>query len=347
MLALKAVLFAFLFLLIIYLLGSIPIFSKSGSILVPLINGVLFAFAIFEFLSIPMILLRFPFTYLIFFFAGIILILIILSIVLNKSKLFTPFEIFFNSLRNINIFYIFAICLILFQLYKTVVYMHIDDDDAFYIGTATTTLQTNTMFQYKAETGAFLSELPTRHALSPLPVFIAALSYFSKIHPAILAHTILPVIWLLFSYFVYFLIGKVIFHEDHKKTGLLLIYISLINMFGYYSIYSASTFSLIRGWQGKAMLASWIIPWLLYVHLVRDNHRYCIRSLLSLTIFSCGTVMVSSMGIIIAPIIIGVFGILDIRTLKKKSDILKLSIPCLPCMVLALISILLQKGILH
>ena len=59
--------------------------------------------------------------------------------------------------------------LILFQLVVVVLYAHMDEDDAFYVGTATTAVETDSLYAYNPYTGAAYNVLPSRYILSPFP----------------------------------------------------------------------------------------------------------------------------------------------------------------------------------
>ena len=81
--------------------------------------------------------------------------------------------------------------LILIQLIVVVLYAHMDEDDAFYVGTATTAVETDSLYAYNPYTGAAYNVLPSRYILSPFPAFLAVTSRLcGGLHPAIVAHTV-------------------------------------------------------------------------------------------------------------------------------------------------------------
>ena len=73
--------------------------------------------------------------------------------------------------KGSRLWYLPAVVLIVVQMYAGIFYTHIDDDDAFYVATASTTLETDTVFQYNAYTGDEYESLPSRYVLSPFPIF--------------------------------------------------------------------------------------------------------------------------------------------------------------------------------
>lgn len=75
-----------------------------------------------------------------------------------------------------------------------------------------------------------------------------------------MAHTVEPVFFLLISYLVYWKIGRKLFDKDDRKVGLFLLFLVLIQMFSYLFSLHAGNILSIRIWQGKALLASFVLP---------------------------------------------------------------------------------------
>ena len=91
--------------------------------------------------------------------------------------------------------------LILIQLIVVVLYAHMDEDDAFYVGTATTAVETDSLYAYNPYTGAAYNVLPSRYILSPFPAFLAVTSRLcGGLHPAIVAHTVFPAVFVFLAY---------------------------------------------------------------------------------------------------------------------------------------------------
>ena len=146
--------------------------------------------------------------------------------------------------------------------------MHMDQDDAFYIGTAVTSVNTDSIFQYDCYTGAEYAVLPSRYILSPFPIFLAVLAQISGMHPTIIAHTVFPLLLIPLSYYVYWLIGRQMFQQSRDQAAVFLLLVSVVQMFSYYSVYTAGAFLLLRIWQGKAVLANILLPAVFYLGLL-------------------------------------------------------------------------------
>lgn len=165
---------------------------------------------------------------------------------------------------------VLCILCILFQLILVTFYRHTDDDDAWYLGIAVSAYETGEMFAYSPYTGNPM-ELSDGgdYVLSPLPVLWAALGKLFHIHPTVLAHTIVPVFMLLWACYVYWLLGKRLFGEENESAGAyaFLLFVNVLNLFGFYSTRTSGTFLLFRSWQGKAVFCAILVPCLFYYFL--------------------------------------------------------------------------------
>lgn len=109
---------------------------------------------------------------------------------------------------------------ILVQIGVCVYYAHMDADDAFYVATATTSVHTDSIFAYNPYSGVEYAVLPRRYVLSPFPVLLAVISQLSGgLHPAVTAHTIYPVVFLLAAYLVYHQFGRTVVCGKKKRAG--------------------------------------------------------------------------------------------------------------------------------
>ena len=316
--------------------------ENKDSFLLTLLCGYAGMFALFELLSLPMIFLSLPFhvlrnTY------GIGIFLLTVLAIAGYRKRFMPLTIGkIWQWRQIPWSGYLACLLIVVQLGIYLAGMSTDLDDSFYIGTATTTLHTDRMFLYSAYTGEFSGTLPVRYVLSPFPILLAFYGEMVQMNPTAIAHTVMPVFFLTLAYATYVLLGKRLFKGDRKAIGIFLSFLSLIHMFSYYSSYTQGTFMLIRIWQGKAVLAALLLPFLFYwgICIFEEEAEGSKWMVLLCIITSC--CLVSSMGIMLAPIMLGILALL-LGILKKqwKKTLLAMTC-CLPSMVCAGIHILIR-----
>lgn len=197
--------------------------------------------------------------------------------------------------------------LILIQLVVVVLYAHMDEDDAFYIGTATTAVETDSLYAYNPYTGAAYNVLPSRYILSPFPAFLAVTSRLcGGLHPAIVAHTVFPAVFVFLAYVVLFQYSRIFFREKAGEQGIFMILCAVILWFCGYSVYNSEIFTMGRIWQGKAVLAGVFLPFLFLLCMeifMQEKPEYP----WSLAFLSNGACcLFSSMGIMLAPLLMGV-----------------------------------------
>lgn len=315
--------------------------EEKESFLLTMLCGYAGMFAVFEIMTVPMIFLRLSFSMLKYSYGAVILALAGISAVCERKRILPLIWGKIKKLREIPWTCLAAAALIALQIGVYAAGMSTDLDDSFYVGTATTAIETNTMYQYSAYTGNAVKSLPSRYVLSPFPVMLAFYSEAVGMSPAAVAHTVMPLFFIALAYGVYMLIGRRLFQGDMKSTGMFLCFLSLIHIFSYYSVYTQGTFMLIRIWQGKAVLAALLLPAVFYfgMRVFQGESKSGDWMGLLLLMVSCS--LVSSMGIMLAPVMLGIFGILY-GLLKKQWKRLGLAVLCtLPCLVCAAVYIVL------
>lgn len=284
-------------------------------------KGTIALWALFELIYIPCYFLKISYRIFCFIFSGI-------SILLMGILIWTIRDTFFRlpkqkyQKKQIIMFLLVLICACLITVVPSL-YEHQDDDDAYYIAAATTAQETDTMYRYSPYTGEVLKRVDKRYALSPFPIYMAYVSSVSGMSPAILAHRIMPVFYILLAFAVAACIGNVLLKGN---IGLYMLLFLLLSVWSGFSDKNATAFLLFRVWQGKALLAGIILPmiWFLFEEMedqmekgLAINNR---RILLAFLPISLAGAMVSSMGIILVPLLVGILNVvfmIQIRSLKK------------------------------
>ena len=239
------------------------------------------------------------------------------------------------------IYFWIALILILAQMAMCVLLAHMDADDAFYVAQATSGVQTDTIFEIIPYTGQKYYGIASRYILSPFPVFLAVVSQLSAgLHPAIMAHMIFPAVFLPVVYSVQYLLGKKWIPGDKRAQGMYLFLTACICSFSAYSVYNSGSFQMIRIWQGKALLASAFLPLLLYIcqSVLMEKKPEYPWVLLAMADLSC--CLLSSMGIILGTMMLGVFLLLCLVIRRDWRAFLKGIICCIPSLVLGVFYIL-------
>lgn len=247
---------------------------------------------------------------------GVLVVLAVLAVIRNGKR-------WIQAVRNIKIhrpdaLLVILIALIIFQTLMLGIGTHMDDDDAFYVATATTSVDTDTLYQFEPYTGDAYYRFPARYVLSPFPMLAAVISRCTGVRPAVVCHTVYPFFFIPIAYFVYSLLAEKLFDGKKEEKRLFLIGVSLIQLYSGFSSLTVGKFLLIRIWQGKAILAAVILPYLLYFALEYGCREYLkMREWMLLSCVMVAGCFVSSMGIMLAAIEVGVLSLICVMRYKN------------------------------
>lgn len=303
--------------------------------------GFIIVLGVFQPVILVAIYLKISLTLLTIVTKTIWIVLSVVSLFLNWKRVIQSIKKVPLICKSFNIFMVAAILLIIVQAYVYVGYEHVDDDDAFFVATASTAIANDNLYIQSPYSGADYKSLPTRYILSPFSIYYAVMSNLTDIHPSVYAHLFLPIILLIFVYLTYYLWGKEWF-SNSESLGIFIILISFMNIFGNYSEFTTQSFLLFRLWQGKAFLAAGIIPYVLYLcYKIRKEDKARVLWI-TLLLSTSAASHVSSMGIFLAPIVIGVFAVVDSIVRRRVNKLPAFFICCLPCILCGVIYIIIS-----
>lgn len=221
------------------------------------------------------------------------------------------------------VFIIICIAAVAYYLYFVISKMHFDEDDSRYLVNAADTLRTGKLLSTDPTTGGSITKFYgdfKKDFLSPWYGYVAYISKICLIHPTVMAHTIMPVVYTLIIAILMFDIGIVVFNKDIIKTSIFVTFMFMLYIFGAYSRTSALAMKSYRLWQGKAMVASFGLPLLLLLFMIlyeiNDKKDIGIKWLMIL-FADAGLCLMSGNGIIFSAIMTGCFGL--IYTILKKN----------------------------
>lgn len=261
--------------------------------------GYIIEFAVFQLFTVPAIYLEWSFTKLYGLLIITLLTIFGIGVIAFLFNLKVIFKDIFNFIKKSpKILLILSIILIGIQIYAFAGYMHLDDDDSFYVGTATTTLETDSVFKYSGCTGQEdLENMIPRYRIGPFPVFTAFISKFVNMHPVVIAHVVLPIPFIILVYCVYALLANKIFDGNLKKVFSFVLLMCLLNIYGNYSGRTNASFLLMRVWQGKSMLANFILPVIVLLFLYAEENNYKFINLFTIFLTMIAAVFTTTMGI--------------------------------------------------
>lgn len=327
--------------------------EEKNNLTLAFVVGTLVTFAVFQLIAVPSIYAEKSLTFLTNCLVGIFSVLSIISIILNIKNVKEIFKNTVNYIKEMPKLHVFiCIVLILIQIYAYIGYAHIDDDDAVYIGTATVSVQTDTLYKYAASTGGEYEENQiARYRLGPFPLYNAVASKLIDMHPAIVGHVLMSSVFVVITYCVYGLIGSELFKKDKKLTYTFLMLMCIINIFGYYSGRNNFTFLLTRGWQGKSVLANIIIPVIILFFIKAERNNYDFKYCFLLFITVLAGVFTTTMGVAMSPIelmllaLVYEIGQINFKDLKDKNKEEKSNVikrikniaKCLACCIPAIV----------
>lgn len=297
--------------------------------------GFIILWGLFEIIVLPLIYLKKSLNLLCMVYGGIIVLCMIVGVVRSRERIIPMVKQSISSIRSKALIGWGNVLLILGQAYIYLRYMHIDDDDAFYVGAAATAVSTNTIFSIDPYTGMEFAKLPSRYVLSPFFSFIAFLSRISGVHPAVVTHLVLAGILIVLSYTIYALVGRKLFPDSSKLSEYFLFFVILIILFSGYTVYTQGTFTLVRIWQGKAVFCAVLVPMISYIMLHLASGRAFVADWCFLFLLMCACCLVSSMGIMLGAIMLGIFGILHVIRDRDFKKFFCTALCCLPNIVCA------------
>lgn len=344
----------FVLVLIPFGMGLIPVNLIDGrlrSVGVTYISGFLFALAVFQIITVPIIILdSWGFKIVVPLYTCVTVFLALIGVALTvftvKKEKGTRLKLMNEQKPAMEDIVLWGMVFLLvgFQLVMAFVMTSFDGDDAYYVVQSLLTEETNTMYRILPYTG-LSTGLDLRHSLAVFPIWIAYIARMSGVHSTIIAHTVLPLVLIPLTYWIYLEIGKKLLRKELKKLPVFMIFICLMQIFGNVSIYTNATFFLTRTWQGKSILANVVIPtifWLFLWIFDKDGDEKENRIGLWIMLFSINFVaaMASTASVFLIAMLIGVTGlVLGIK--EKNIQIpLRLMVTCIPLVIYGVLFLL-------
>lgn len=286
--------------------------------------GFMLMAAVFELLAVPMILLKMPFHILKNSWIAVVLCLVLCSLSINYKGFSEKLKNGLNDIRldRLTVFiWIAVVFLVLFQTYLLAGQMHVDTDDSRFVAEALEAVERDTMLSYHPITGRLVS-VPVgemnKDVMSPYPIFLGLFAELFQLPPAVTAHVILPVLFIPLCYVVYSVIGSFFFDGDKKYIGLFLLFLSMIHLFSFESIYASGYTLLTIIWQGRSVAAMIMLPMLWYVLLrMTGRERLKRRDYLLFVTAMLSCAMMSTMGSMLSLLLAGVY--ICVFAFQKKS----------------------------
>ncbi len=341
-------------LIIPYCVGLLPAaFIEREKLNIPTVYsmGFIFSLGLFELISVPIIMLQnFGFPLVVGVYLGTQCFAAVAGLVVfnfrfgrthdktehslihtKKKKVVVSREITKDEYILWGIF----ILSVIFQMVMYVCMSSFDGDDAYYVVQSLLSDETDTLYHIRPYTGLTTS-VDIRHGLAAVPIWIAYIARISGIHSTIVAHSVIGLLLIPITYCAYYNCGRVILEKDIKKLPIFMLFVSLLQIFGNVSIYTSSTFFLTRTWQGKSMLANFVITseiWLMLAIFGKereDDDKPTLGYWLTMFVLSITAAMCSTSSVFLVAALIGIYGVVMSIYKKDIQIALRLMITCVP-----------------
>lgn len=248
------------------------------------------------------------------------------------------------------LFWLLFLASVGYQMYMAFAYASFDGDDAYYVVQSVLADQTGVLNRIRPYTG-LSTDLDIRHALATLPLWIAYVARMTGIHATIVAHTLLPLIFIPLTYYVFVQIGRKLFSDGSVKLPIFLTLVSIMQIWGNISIYTNETFFLTRTWQGKSVLANLILLvelWLMLELCAREKSGKRQEETgsqlpywLLLAVNHIAAAMMTSMGAFLTALLFGITALVAAIRYRSWSFLWKMALCCIPNVIyLALLLVL-------
>lgn len=307
---------------------------KNEGILFSVMSGMMLWWALMELILVPMTMCLASFGSFVFVYTLAVLVFFRIGALCHREILADLKKLPGEIRQYLTPGHIIAFALICYQLYFIHHHMYLEWDDTYYVNLANEAVYSNKIYWVYPETGA-QADFDKRYVLSLWPIFYAWLSRLTGVIPTVMAHTILPWVMIPSVYIIYILTGKEIFPEDRQLQGMFLAMAVLLHLFMSGEHTAGLTFLSITPWVGKGVLAALLLPMLFYL-ILRTAKQEKAGNWLLLGITCLGGCLLSSMGIMLTPVFVGVT-MLVVTVHKKSIRYLGYGAACcLPCVLLGI-----------
>ena len=235
------------------------------------------------------------------------------------------------------VYCVFFLCLVAFQLYKTLFFDYADGDDSYYVAMAQIIETSDSLYRVGVYEGG-LSQVAYRYAIAPFPVWIAFIARITGLNAAVVAHVAVAGILLLVTYVIYFEISKILFENSREKQFMFLSLFAVFAMFSNVSTSTAETFLLTRARQGKEALGNIVIPAtiLLFLEIIRQG-RVRTRDYLLMFAVSLAAGFCSFLGNLLVPLMMLFLFVVSFIKKYSWADRFKIATAVIPNMLVALL----------
>lgn len=348
MIAIRILILGIILLIIPTVVGGLFVNVDKSAVKLPFmwISGQILLWAGFQCICLPLILLEKRFStvvQLFWIYMGLLVLLSVFLYFIRKHKKACSLRVISGTdeKKPYRLLWLVFWGLLVLQLVMVCLMAYEEGDDAFYVAISTITENADTMYQKLPYTGG-TTGLDARHGLAPFPIWVAFLARISGIPSVTVAHVALPMVLIVMSYGIYYLIGKHLLAGRRQALPFFMILVELLVLFGGYSVYSAENFLLVRTAQGKAVLANLIIPFLfllllLLLERLQKEERAGAGYWLLLAFTMTAGCLCSTLGTLLTCMLVGVTGLCAAVCYRRWRVLVPMALCCMIPVLVALL----------
>lgn len=323
---------------------------KNGGVIFTYLSGFFTILAIFEVVGVPMAYLFVPlhvqvpiYSVIFIIVAGVILFMNRERIAPKKlfsSELVTKVKEYFATFTVYEwIYFVALLGLMGLQLYYAIFYDvgNFRSDDGTYVVFSSAAIHDDGFFLTDVVSGKYTKVFDYKYGLCAIYYFYTYVAVITGLGPAIIEQTVCAALFLLMAYGACLMLSKILFEKDEDRDNrmIFLILLSLVFIFGYHSTYSLSFRLLGPVWQGKAVLAVIVTPFLLAIFSWFQWEGITKERLLFCIVISLAAISLTLGGVIVLGVIPGILGVIELIRSKKVKNLLYLpAMWLLPVMVM-------------
>ncbi len=329
-----------------FIFGSLITGALNGrrlSATVSVIIGFFLYYILFDITCIPVMLLYRPLSLLSKIWAGEVVLITAIAAILNRNKWVVLAKEIWAFIVKHRGFVIFALLLTVIEAVLIIRCYQFTYDAAYYVGTASTSLFTDSIKIYDPYTGMWQDHFEMRYFLSNYAVNDAVFCYLLNIRPLVWTKTIMEGTVIVLVNLVCYRLGSALFKGDIKKTGVFLFF-SVFTCFFYSTIYTSQEFLITRTYEGKTVLGAFVLPLILlvYIKLLQDHKDSLLW--ITLLLIALGSLVLSNSAGMLIPGALAIY-MVPLSLIKKDPKVLlKTGLICLPCLSAVVMYVLYVKG---
>lgn len=218
-------------------------------------------------------------------------------------------------------------------------------DSAFYVGEVSTSVYEGVMETTDAIHGTDLGSFSSLYMLETYLMHSAVVCTLTGIPALIEVRTVMVAVLIIVFFILMWDIGIKLFDKDYWKTAVLFWIILLVYLFSD-SLFWPGSFMLMRTFEGKSVLANFFVPATFYCFMClwEEDTR---ENWICLFITMMASFTYSMSAIFLMPVALAGYGVVLVWRGRKWKIVRNLVICLLPCLVAAIVYILMSKGILQ